>query len=123
MKKTLIAFGFVLASNLAFADGDMKPMHNGVMAEATSGNRAELSLDSNMLMIYLSDHAGKAVAAKGVAAELTLLNGSEKQTVKLMPMGDGFMATGQYKAVAGTKALLKVTLPGKAAEQFRFALK
>ena len=124
MKKTLIALGFVLASSLAFADGEMKPAHGGVMAEATVGTRAELSTADKMLMVYLTTHHGESIATKGAAAELTLLNGAEKQAVKLAPSGDNsFMAQGQYKAVVGTKALLKVTLPGKATEQFRFALK
>jgi nitrogen fixation protein FixH len=102
----------------------MKPMHNGVLAEASSGSVAELSTEGNMLMVYLADHEGKAVTTKGAVAELTLLNGSEKQSVKLAASGDNsFMAQGQYKAIAGTKAVLKVTLPGKSAEQFRFALK
>ncbi|MBM5573366.1 hypothetical protein [Deefgea sp. CFH1-16] len=124
MKKILIALGFALVSNLAFADGEMKAAHGGVMAEATTGTRAELSTQGNMLMVYLTSHHGEVIATKGAIAELTLLNGTEKQAVKLAPSGDNsFMAQGQYKAVAGTKAVLKVTLQDKAAEQFRFALK
>lgn len=124
MKKTLIALGFALVSSMAFADGDMKAAHGGVMAEAAAGTRAELSTADNMLMVYLTGHKGEAIPTKGATAELTLLNGSEKQSLKLAPSGDNaFMAQGQYKAVAGTKAMLKVTLPGKAAEQFRFVLK
>lgn len=124
MKKALIALSFVLASGLALAHGDMKPMHNGVLAEASSGSVAELSTEGNMLMVYLADHEGKSVTTKGAAAELTVLNGSEKQVLKLAPSGDNsLMAQGQFKAPTGAKALLKVTLPGKAAEQFRFVLK
>ncbi|QZA82330.1 hypothetical protein [Deefgea piscis] len=123
MKKTLLALGLVLFANIALADGEMTPKHQGVMAEATTGTRAELSTQGNMLMVYLTTHSDKAIATKGAVAELTLLNGSEKQTVKISPSGDNsFMAYGPYKAVAGTKALLKVTLPGKSAEQFRFSL-
>ncbi|WP_297576722.1 hypothetical protein [uncultured Deefgea sp.] len=124
MKNILIAIGFVLASSLAIADGEMKAAHGGVMAEATAGTRAELSTQGNMLMVYLTSHDGEAIATKGAVAELTVLNGTEKQAVKLAPSGDNsFMAHGPYKAVAGTKAILKVTLPGQAAAQFRFALK
>ncbi len=124
MKKILLACSLVLLSNLALADGEMKPKHQGVMAEASSGTRAELSTQGNMLMVYLTTHSDQAIATKGAVAELTLLNGSDKQTVKIAPSGDNsFMVQGQYKAMAGTKALLKVTLPGKSVEQFRFALK
>ncbi len=124
MKKTLIALSLALASTLALADGEMKPMHNGTMTEAKSGTRAELSTEGNMLMIYLTSHQNEAIATKGAVAELTLLNGTEKKAVKIAPSGENsLMAQGQYKAVAGTKAMLKITLPGKAAEQFRFSLK
>lgn len=124
MKKTLLTLSLVLLSHMALADGEMKPAHQGVMAEASTGTRAELSTQGNMLMVYLTTHSDKAIATKGALAELTLLNGSEKQTVKISPSGDNsFMVYGPYKAVAGTKALLKVTLPGKPAEQFRFSLK
>lgn len=124
MKKNLIVLAFALASSIAVADGDLKPAHGGVMAEAAAGTRAELSTADNMLMVYLTSHKGEAIATKGAVAELSLLNGAEKQAVKLAPSGDNtFMAQGPYKAGIGTKAMLKVTLPGKAAEQFRFALK
>jgi len=124
MKKILLACSLVLSFNLALADGEMKPQHQGVMAEATTGTRAELSTQGNMLMVYLTTHSDQAIPTKGAVAELTLLNGSDKQTVKIALSGDNsFMAHGPYKANAGTKALLKVTLPGKSAEQFRFALK
>ncbi|QZA79336.1 hypothetical protein K4H28_08075 [Deefgea tanakiae] len=122
MKKILIALA--LFSNMAFADGEMKAAHGGVMAEASAGTRAELSTQGNMLMVYLTTHSDQAIATKGAVAELTLLNGADKQAVKLLPSGDNsFMAQGQYKAVAGSKALLKVTLPSKPTEQFRFVLK
>ncbi|WP_373974644.1 hypothetical protein NT239_13570 [Chitinibacter sp. SCUT-21] len=124
MKKMMIALSFSLASALSMADGTMTPAHGGVMSEAKSGTRAELSTAGNMLMAYLTSHSNEAIATKGAVAELTLLNGTEKQEVKFMPSGaNSLMAQGKYKAVAGTKALLKVTLPGKATEQFRFELK
>lgn len=124
MKKIVIAFSLVLLSNMALADGEMKPKHQGVMAEATTGTRAELSTQGNMLMVYLTTHSDQAIATKGAVAELTLLNGSEKQMVKIAPSGDNsFMVQGQYKVISGTKALLKVTLSGKSTEQFRFAVK
>ncbi|WP_047391607.1 hypothetical protein [Chitinibacter sp. ZOR0017] len=124
MKNVLLSLTLAVATCLSWADGVMTPAHGGVMSEAKSGTRAELSTAGNMLMAYLTSHSNEAIATKGAVAELTLLNGTEKQEVKFMPSGaNSLMAQGKYKAVAGSKALLKVTLPGKATEQFRFELK
>ncbi|WP_410499049.1 hypothetical protein [Chitinibacter sp. S2-10] len=126
MKKTLITLLLSIGvfSGFVQADGVMSAKHGGVMAEATSGTRAELSTAGNMLMVYLTSHQDEAIASKDYSAEITLLNGSEKQVLKLMPSGDNsLMASGQYKAVAGTKALLKLIPKGKPVEQFRFVLK
>jgi hypothetical protein len=124
MKNTLIALTLSLASGLAMADGTMTPMHNGMMVEAASGSRAELSLEGNMLMLYLTSHHGEAISSAGAVAEVTLLSASDKQVLSLQPAGENaLMAKDAYTAPAGTKALVKLTLPGKAAEQFRFVLK
>lgn len=124
MKKVLIAALLSLASTTVMADGEMKPMYNGTMSEATSGSRAELTTKDNMIMLYLTSHHGEGIATQGANGELTLLTGKDKQVLKLQPSGgNSFMAQGQYKLVSGAKALAKVALPGKAVEQFRFDLK
>ncbi|WP_028455986.1 hypothetical protein [Chitinilyticum litopenaei] len=124
MKKVLLVTLLSLASAMALADGVMKPMHNGIMAEATSGTRAEFSSEGNMIMVYLTSHHDEKLATKGASGEVTLLTGKDKQVLKLQPSGENsFMAQGQYKLAPGAKALVKVTLPGKATEQFRFDLK
>jgi hypothetical protein len=75
-------------------------------------------------MLYLNDHAGQQISSQGATAEATVLSGSEKQVLALAPSGDNaLMASGTFKAAAGSKAIVKLTLPGKAAEQFRFVLK
>jgi hypothetical protein len=124
MKNALIAVTLSLFSSLALAHGDTPAKHQGVIAEAASGDLAELSVAGNMLMLYLSDHQGQAINSAGAVAEVTLLSSSGKQVLKLLPAGDNaLMAQEAYSAPAGTKALVKLTLPGKAAEQFRFVLK
>jgi uncharacterized protein YdbL (DUF1318 family) len=124
MKNTLMAVTFSLFSSLALAHGDAPAKHQGVVAEAASGNLAELSVAGNMLMLYLSDHQGQAINSAGAVAEVTLLSASAKQVLALLPAGDNaLMAKEAYSAPAGSKALVKVTLPGQAAEQFRFVLK
>jgi nitrogen fixation protein FixH len=124
MKKLLIAASFALCSGLVLADGDLKPQQGGVMAEAKSGHRVELVVSADMAMVYLSDHAGKPVAAKGSSGELTLLTGTEKTTVSLTAAdGNILMASDKLKVTSGSKAIVKFTLPGKAEEQVRLLLK
>ena len=111
MKRVLVATLLSLVSTAAMADGDMKPMHNGMMSEATSGVRAELSTEGNMIMLYLTSHHGEAIATQGASGELTLLKGKDKQVLKLQPSGgNSLMAQGEYKPVSDAKALGKVRI-------------
>ena len=122
MKKLLIAASIALSTGLAFADGVLKPHHGGVMSEAASGNRVELVAEAEQLTVYLSNHDGKPVDSKGVSGEITLLSGTEKTKVTLTPAGDNQLIA-KAKASAGAKAIVKITLPGKPAEQMRLTLK
>jgi nitrogen fixation protein FixH len=122
MKKLLIAASIALSTSLAFADGVLKPHHGGVMAEATSGNRVELVGGTDQVTVYLTDHGGNPVDSKGVSGDITLLSGTEKSRATLTPAGDNQLVA-KAKAVAGTKAIVKITLPGKSADQIRLTLK
>ena len=115
----------LLAANASFAHEDavQAAQHGGVVSEAASGTTAELSTQGNMLMVYLRDHDGSPIESKGAVAEITLLNGAKKQVLPLAASGENsLMASGEFQAAAGTKALLKLTMPGKSAELFRFAV-
>lgn len=121
----LLTTGLTLAAGAAYGHGDeaMEAMHGGVVSEAASGTTAELSTAGGMLMLYLNDHTGQPIASQGAVGEATVLSGSEKQVLPLAPSGDNsLMASGTFKAAAGSKAVVKVTLPGKSAEMFRFVL-
>lgn len=130
MKKSvfilLLSAGLILSAGSIYAheDAPQAPMHSGVVSEASSGNTAELSLSGGMLMVYLRNHDGAPISSKDGSGEVTLLIAGKKQVMALLPSGENsLMAKDSYQAVAGTKAVVKVTLPGKAAELFRFALK
>lgn len=122
MKQLLIAASLALSAGLAFADGELKPQQGGVMAEATSGHRLELVAEADQLAVYLTDHSGKPVASQGVSGEITLLVGTAKTTTALAPAG-GNKLTAKAKAAPGAKAIVKVSLPGKAVEQVRLTVK
>ncbi|MBP8185444.1 MAG: hypothetical protein KAX95_06125 [Pseudomonas sp.] len=125
IRSLLLSSSLLLAASVTYAheDAPQAPQHAGVVSEAASGHNAELSLAGGMLMVYLRDHAGAPLASKEAQAEVTLLSGTTKQVLALAPSGDNsLMAQGSYQAATGSKAVLKLTLPGKSAELFRFVL-
>ncbi|MDP1525295.1 MAG: hypothetical protein Q8M20_05760 [Rhodocyclaceae bacterium] len=75
----------------------------------------------NSVVVHVTDHADAKVATVGASGTATLLVGKEKVTVTLMPDGDNRLkGTGKYATSADMKAVVSVTMPGKAAESARF---
>lgn len=71
--------------------------------------------------VYLTDHAGTAIATAGAAGTVTLLGGGKKATAKLVPDGgNGFRANAVYTSTLDLKAVVTITLPGKPAVTARF---
>ncbi len=128
MKKT-IASAFtalaLLTSASVMAQGTHEgehPQHGGILAEV-KGIQYELVAKPDVVTIYVSDH-GKIVSTKGATGKLTLLNGSEKTDVALIPVGENKLeAKGSFKVDGGAKAVAVVTLAGKPAQSVRFAMK
>ncbi len=82
----------------------------------------ELVASKQSMSLHVSDH-GKVQDLNGATAKLTLLSGSSKQEVDLLPNGSALAATGTFSADAGTKAVAQVTLKGKPVQSVRFTLK
>jgi hypothetical protein len=75
----------------------------------------------NPITVYVTDHANKGISTKGASASLTLVQGSKKTTVDLVPEGDNrFVGKATYASTANLKGALTVTMAGKPAEQARF---
>lgn len=96
------------------------PLHGGVVTEIRDMDY-ELVAKPALVQLYLRDH-GKPASVSTASAKLTLLNGSEKQEVELKPVGEKLEASGSFKVGAGTKAVVVVTMAGKASTA-RFSLK
>ena len=119
----IAALSVVAGLASAHEDAPMPVQHAGVVTEAASGNNAELSAAGGMLMVYLRNHDGVDIASQGATAEVTVLSGGKKQVLALQPSGgNSLMAAEAFSAVAGSKAMLKLTLPGQAAEHYRSVL-
>jgi len=76
---------------------------------------------NNPVIVYVTDHAGTKVPTAGAKGTVTILAGKAKATVNLAPDGDNRLkGTGTYASTSDMKAVVSVTLAGKAAEQARF---
>lgn len=81
----------------------------------------ELVVKANEVTVYLTDHAGANVAAKGASGTATVLSGKDKASVKLQPAGDNMLkGAGKFSLAPDMKVVVSITLPGQAAEQARF---
>ena len=118
----LLAAVTMAASGVAHADGDYKPKYGGVVA-VVKDVQYELVAKPDSVALFIEDH-GKKVDTKGATAKLTLLTGSDKTELALVPVGEnGVEAKGAFKVPAGTKAVATITLAGKTAINVRFEIK
>ena len=129
MKTQAVFASITLAlAGSAFAAGDKhdhahehKPLHGGVVVEVKDIDY-ELVAKPTAIQLHLRDH-GKPADVSKATAKITLLTGTEKQEVALLPAGDRLAATGSFKLGPGTKAVAVITIAGKPAGTVRFALK
>ena len=114
----------IASSGVATAGGgnhDHAPKRGGVVVGGKDMDY-EIVAKPETIQIYLSQH-GKSVKLEGAKAKVTLLNGSEKTEVKMIPVGDKLEAKGSFKVSKGTKGIALVTLAGKPASTARFEVK
>ncbi|MBL8381237.1 MAG: hypothetical protein JNM79_25440 [Burkholderiales bacterium] len=100
---------------------DHSPKHGGVVVEVRDID-LELVLKPDLARLHVRDH-GKPVKLEGAGARLTLLAGAEKTEATLARAGDALEAKGNFKTGAGVKAVVVLTLPGKAPITARFTFK
>lgn len=115
----------LLAGTAAQAGGnhDHKPLHGGIVAEASDLDFELLLSRPGQLTLYVRDH-GKPLPLNGASARLTLLSGVDKREALLAPVGgERLEAQGDFKLAAGSKVVALVQLPGRKPVNVRFALK
>lgn len=124
--------GLLFNAGLAYAHGDAHPDSakpaNGGQVQVAGANHFELVVNKtskdpkdNPVLVYVTDAAGKKLPTVGATGTATLLTGKDKAVVALAPDGDNRMkGVGKYASNPGLKAVVSITLPGKAPEQARF---
>ncbi|MFH7042063.1 hypothetical protein ABT392_07045 [Paucibacter sp. JuS9] len=123
MKKlsTLVLLAASLQLGVAFAHGDEKPRHGGIVQMAGE-LKLELVATPDAAELYLDDH-GQAVPTAKVSGKLTVLSGGAKSEFKLEPAaGDKLVAKGA-KLVKGDKVIAVVITEDKQNSSARFVIK
>lgn len=73
------------------------------------------------VVVYVTDHAGKAISTKGASGSLLLVQGASKVSVNLTPDAENrLVGKASYASTANLKGALTVTMENKPAEQARF---
>ncbi len=109
------------AATLAAGAHGHDPKFGGVVVETKAGD-FEIVAKADVLQIHISDH-GKPIELNGAKAKITLLTGTEKSEVELLPAGGKLEAKGAFKIAKGTKGIAVVTLAGKPPATARFEIK
>jgi hypothetical protein len=117
---TAIALGLAF-SGQALAHG-AKAKHGGIVQSAADLS-FELVAKDGKAVIYVDDHDEELLTA-GASGTLTVLSGTSKSELTLVPAGTNTLVTKEdVKLAAGAKAVASITLPGKEAISVRFAKK
>ena len=128
---TALSLTSIASTVLAHSDDPhpdtLKAMQGGQLGVAGAFSY-ELVMDKNakegvesVVIVYVTDHAGKKIQTSGASGAATILAGKLKASAILKPDGDNRMkGSSQYAATSDMKVLVSITLAGKAPEQTRF---
>lgn len=115
-----------LAHDDAWLDKQQAPNGGQLRMAGASHYELVVAKDSkdekeNPVVVYVTDHAGQKIPTAGATGTATLLAGKLKASAILKPDGDNRMrGSAKYASTPDMKAVVSITLPGKAAEQARF---
>ena len=117
----LVAAALFAAPATAFADGAKTGTHGGPRTDA-GPYHAELVLQGNDVVLYVTDGSDKPVDVTGAKAEATILVNKQTQKVALEPAGanalKGRAALGESHD--SVKVVTALTMPGQKPVQARF---
>jgi hypothetical protein len=121
-----LAPGAVWAHDDAYLDS-VKAPHGGQLRMAgplhlelvLTGEQG--SVQARPVVVYVTDHAGKALSTQGAGGQVTLLVGQRKVEATLQPDGENRLkGSAQYTPQEDIKAIVRVQLAGQSPQQARF---
>ena len=118
---TTILAAAALSAGLAWAHGDEKARHGGLVQMAGEV-KFELVARGDTAELYLDDHGATMPTAK-LSGKLTVLSGSAKSEAKLEPAGSDKLVAKGVKLAKGDKVIALVTMEDKSTSSARFVIK
>jgi hypothetical protein len=118
---TLAAIAVALNSGAAWAHGDDKARHGGLIQMAGE-TKFELVAKGDTVELYLDDHGTTMPTAK-LTGKLTVLSGATKSEAKLEPVGSDKLVAKGVKLGKGDKVIALVTMEDKSTSSARFVIK
>ncbi len=121
LSSLLIAAALSTTPAMAFAHGPSVGPHGGPVADAGSYH-AELVLQGNDIVLYVTDGSDKPVDVTGAKAEATILANKQTQKVTLEPAGANTLKGPANLSAThdGVKVVTALTMPGQKPVQARF---
>ncbi len=124
LKSSLLAVSLIFSQGaLAHTDEylDTQAAPHGGQLRMAGMYHYELVVKANEVTVYLTDHAGAKLAAKGASGTATVLSGKTKASVKLLPTEDNVLkGNSKFGLAPDMKVVVSITLPGQASQQARF---
>ena len=115
MKVALAAIALVLqmlAFCNAYAHGDHKPKHGGIMGRGDDTISVELVMEKGTATLYVEDEGGAPLATEGVKGTLSLASpGRPAQERKLIPAGGNKLTAKDLAPVPGDRLRARIILP------------
>lgn len=123
MKKllTLFAMAAALHAGGAWAHGDEKARHGGLVQMAGEV-KFELVAKGDTAELYVDDH-GQTMPTSKLSGKLTVMSGSSKSEAKLEPAGNDKLVAKGVKLAKGDKVIALVTMADKSTSSARFVIK
>lgn len=96
---------------------------NGGMVEDVAGVHAELVTSGSTITFNILDENNKSASAKGMTGSVLVVNGAERETIKLSEGGDSALKGEAKKAIAPKAAVtLMLKTPAGKSGQARFTV-
>jgi len=97
----------------AYAHGDHKPKHGGIMGRGDDEVSVELVMEKGTAILYIEDESGSPIQTEKVKGTLSLASpGRPAQEGKLIPAGDNRLAAKGLTPLPGDRLRVRIVLPG-----------
>lgn len=115
MKSALAVIAAVLQALAfcnAYAHGDHRPRHGGIMGRGDDEISVELVMEKGTAILYIEDESGAPVRTEKVNGTLSVASpGRPAQEAKLMPAGDNKLTAKGLTPRPGDRLRARIILP------------